>query len=54
MNIKVSDLPVSCPILSVRRIAEEGNDIVCRIDVEREGVYFIKMKIMGAVSRGGE
>jgi hypothetical protein len=68
MNIKLSDLPVSCPILSVRRIVKKGNDVVFndgggyilhrqskrRIEfVEREGVYFIRMKITGAVNRGG-
>ena len=68
INIKCFDLPVSCPILSVRRIVKKGNDIVFNdgggyilhrqskrriVFVEREGVHFIKMKIMGAVSRGG-
>ena len=68
MNIQFSDLPVSCPILSVRRTVKKGKAIVFndgggyilhrqskrRIEfVEREGVYFIKMKITGAVSRGG-
>ena len=63
MNIKLPDLPVTCPILSVRRIVNVINDgggcIIHRqsqrrIDfVEREAVYFIKMKTMGAVSRGG-
>ena len=66
MKIKVSDLTVRCPILSARRIVKKGNDIVFnygagyilhrhsrrRIDfVEREGVYFIKMKILGGVRR---
>ena len=65
MAVKFADLPVQCPILSVRRMIRKGNDIVFteegryiphrtsrrRIDfVEGEGVYFIKMKILGGVS----
>ena len=68
MNIQFSDLPISCPILSAHMIVKKGNGIVFndgggyiihhqskrRIDfVEREGVSFMKMKIVGAVSRGG-
>ena len=62
MPIKFSELPVQCPILSVRRIARKGNDIVFTEDVgyiehrtsgrrivftEREGVYFVRMRITG-------
>ena len=56
---------MQCPILSVRRIIRNGNDIVFtedggyiqhrpsrrRVDfVERECVYFIQMKMLGGVS----
>ena len=60
--VTFSDLPVACPILGVRRIVRRGN-MVCfqdeggfilgkklgrKIDfVEREGVYFVRMKIKG-------
>ena len=59
--VTFSELPVSCPILSVRRIVRRGNKVVFDDDggyilhkatgnkmrfVEREGVYFIKMKIV--------
>ena len=64
LPITYSQLPVSCPILSVRRIVRRGNRVMFtddggyiehkvtgrRIDfVEREGVYFVKMKILGLV-----
>ena len=63
--ITFSDLPVQCPILSVRRIVRRGNKVVFNLDggyikhkatgnkmyfVEREGIYFIKMKILDAES----
>ena len=62
MAVKFADLPVQCPILNVRRIIRKGYDIVFTEDgehiqhrtsrrkidfVEREGVYFINMKILG-------
>ena len=65
MAVNFADLPVQCPILSVRRIIRIRNDIVFteaggyiqhrtsrrKIDfVDREGVYFIKMKILGGVN----
>ena len=60
VHVKFSDLPVQCPILSVRRIVKQGNIVVFkdrggyilhkhsgrRIHfIEREGVYFVKMKL---------
>ena len=63
--ITFSDLPVQCPILSVRKIVRRGNKVVFNLDggyikhkatgnkmyfVEREGVYFIKMKILDVES----
>ena len=60
VHVKFSDLPVQCPILSVRRIVKQGNVVVFqeqggyilhkksgrRINfIEREGVYFVKMKL---------
>ena len=65
MAVMFADLPVQCPILSVRCIIRKGNDIVFTEDggyiqhrtsrrkidlVEREGVYFIKMKILDGVN----
>ena len=65
MSIVFADLPVQCPILSVRRIIKKGNGVVFndaggfiehtvtrrRIDfIEREGVYCIKMNIVGSPS----
>ena len=64
MKIKSSNLPVNCPILSVRRIIKKGNDVGFNDTggfirnrttgrmisfVERKGVYFVNMKILGAV-----
>ena len=58
--VTFSDLPVSCPILSVRRIVKRGNRVVFDDDgsyilekatgrriefVERERVYFVRMKM---------
>ena len=65
MSIVFADLPVQCPILSVRRKFKKGNRVIFndgggyiehsvtrrRIDfVEREGVYFIKMNIVSSPS----
>ena len=64
MAVKFADLPVQCPILSVRRMIRKGNTVFTgdggyiqhrtarrRVDlVEREGMYFIKMKILGGVN----
>ena len=65
MSIVFADLPVQCPILSVRRIIKKGNRVIFndgggfiehtvtrrRINfIEREGVYFIKMNINSSPS----
>ena len=65
MTITFADLPVQCPILSVRRIIKKGNRVIFndgggyiehtvtrrRIDfIEREGVYFIKMNLVSSPS----
>ena len=65
MSITFADLPVQCPILSVRRIIKKGNRVIFndgggyiehtvtrrRIDfIEREGVYFIKMNLVSSPS----
>ena len=64
--VTFADLPVSCPILSVRRIVRRGNKVVFEDEggyilekatgkkmyfIEREGVYFIKMKIKDVPSQ---
>ena len=62
VHIKFSNLPVQCPILNVRRIVKQGNIVVFQEQggyilhkktgrqinfIEREGVYFVKMKLPG-------
>ena len=58
VTIKLSELPVQCPILSVRKIVKRGSMVVFQNQggyivhnatgrkinfVERDGVYFVRM-----------
>ena len=60
VTINLSELPVQCPILSVRMIVKRGNMLVFQnqrgyivrsatarniILVDRDGVYFVRMKL---------
>ena len=59
-SIEFDDLPVECPIISVRKIVRKGNKVVFQEKggyilnettqkrlhfTEKQGVYFIKLKV---------
>ena len=69
VTIKLSELPVQCPILSVRKIVKKANMVVFQNQggyivhkatgrniniVDRDGVYFVRMKLLECIAKDVE
>ena len=69
MTVKLSELPVQMPILSVRKIVKKGNKVMFQAQggrivnkntgrklnlVDRDGVYFVRMKLPGSAAQNVE
>ena len=69
VTIKLSELPVQCPILSVRKIVKRGNRVAFQYQggyivhkatgrknnfVDNDGVYFVRMKLPGCITKDVE
>ena len=69
VTVKLSKLPVQCPILSVRKIVKKGNMVVFQYQggfivhktagrkinfVDRDGVYVVRMKLPASMAKDVE
>ena len=69
VTIKLSELPVQCPISSVRKTVKRGDMVVFQNQegyivhkanyrkiyvVDRDGVYFVRMKLPGCITKDVE